>query len=821
MALAYGTALIALADRIPNLEARALSPTVGTLALVAITAFVALCIVHADRWRRLWMAAEDPRTVGLFRVLFSVMLLLNLLGMWEQLEFLFTDEGLFYTDSARKLLANKQFSGYGEGRGGEAIGFFGPQAVLEFIRGPRYSLLLFRSDPTFFWIHLWVYVAAVVVMGIGYRTRLFTVIAWVLMTSLTSRNPIYWTGADVVYKVFFFLLAVSRSGHAYSLDNWLRCRRLRREGRLSERGGPGNGAGLAPSPEHPRGLEAIYRRIPAWPRMLMILQLATIYVYTGSAKTGGIWAAGDSLYYALNLDHFYRAPPQLLSSLFGTNVFRLMTWVVHFWQIGFPLMIVGLVVRFQIREGFAAPTGVKAHLTRLLWIVIGLASLGVTVVALPVHYAEGPGKPSIATLQQLVAGGWIALMVVIGLGWGKLRDRPPVLRVRGHAIRIDLQTVCTWLLGRRLWLTIGLFFHVQIFMLMNIGMFAPIMMMVYLCALNGTETASILRSLGWLANRLGLPGIPADVRRGEPATPPEDASLPWLHHDGARMPQAALVLGLLAALGVVAAKVWAWGSIATVGFASAGAFAIAFGFFVGRRRGGVPGTAALGYGPLGRTLATAVVVAHITAVAIHCIPDKDTCHAFRRAANDVANPWLTATQTSQSWEMFAPNPMRTNDFLEVLVTDEDGELWDLRTDANSPRNKAIPWIWYDRAGKITRRVIGEGKWYRAWLARYHCRQWALEHGGDAPRSVELVRVWYEIPTPEKVARLGWYRAADLLEREGHRSSITKIDCRKEEDAQLTNEIRARHGFPLVDESTIVRKPPRREAGWRNSHDDGG
>ncbi|MFO0631382.1 MAG: hypothetical protein U0168_00880 [Nannocystaceae bacterium] len=802
--------LLAIADRIPNLEAKALSPTVGWLVLTAVFAFLALCIVHADRWRRLWLRTEDPRTLGLFRILFATLLLLNLVGMWEQLEFLFTDEGLFYTDSARKLLAGKQFSGYVEPTGGDPGGFQDTAAVFELLRGPRYSLLLLRSDPWFFWLHLWAYVIVCALLLVGWHTRTMALLGWLLMTSLTSRNPVYWTGADVVYKVFFFLLVLSRSGHAYSLDNWLRCRRLRRAGRLSERGGPGDGGGAPPSPEHPQGLAAIYRGVPAWPRMLMMLQLATIYLYTGSAKTGSIWASGDSLYYALNLDHFYRVPPQLLSWMFGTNVFRLMTWTVHFWQIGFPLMLVGLVARFQLREGFARPTGARAWATRGLWTVIGLCSLAVTIVALPVHYAPRAGDPSLRTVQWLVAGGWLALMVGIAWGWRRLRDRPFSLRVRGHVLRLDLNRFCTWVLGRRVWLTIGMFFHVQIFMLMNIGMFAPIMIMVYLCCLNGTETASILRALGRALSRLRVP-MPADVRAGEPPVPPEDPRLPSLHHDGARMPTAAMltVLGAVAlfVLGEVAGAGAAvrWGSVA---LATVALFA---GTLVGWRRRGPDAvdTPAWSYGPLGRTLATAVVAVHITAVALHCIPDKDTCSAWRGRANAPLALWLNLTQTSQSWDMFAPNPMRTNDFLEVYVTDAAGEVWDLRTDANSPRNKPVPWLAYDRAGKITRRVIGEGKWYRVWVARYHCRAWALEHGGEVPRKVELVRHWYEIPPPDVVARRGWYRAAELLERQGHRSSLIEVDCAKEEDGQLTNEIRARHGFPQVDERTIIRKHPRR------------
>ena len=752
--------LLAFGDRIPNLEARALSPTIGWLALTCVLAFVGVCLVNRERFARLWMRAEDPRTMGVFRIAFGLALLANLAGMAEQLEFLFTDEGLFTTEQARRVLGRKQFAGYGEGVGGEVVGFFDAQAWWAFLKGPRYSLLMFRSDPTFFWIHLWVYVAVVVAFIVGFRTRTMAVLGFLLMGSLTMRNPIYWTGADVVYRVMFFLMILTRSGHAYSVDNWLRCRRLRREGRLSEPGGPGGGAGLAPSEDHPEGLEAIYRRIPAWPRLLMMMQLATIYFYTGCAKTGKIWAQGDSLFYALQLDHFYRTPPQLLASVFGTNLFKLFTWVVHFWQIGFPLMLVGLVIRWQLREGLPAIQGWRKHATRLLWTAVGLSALGVVVVATPVHYTPSEGWPTTEGLQWIIAGSWVAGMVLLAWLWRRLRDRPFVVRVRGHEATIDLDFACRWLFGRRLWLTIGLFFHVQIFMLMNIGMFAPIMIVVYIVCLNGTETASVLRSMGHALGRLKLRFIPADVAAGAPAVPPEDPDLPHLQRKG--LPDGA--------------PPWA-------------------------------------YGRLGRILATSVVVMHIGSIALWSIPDKDSCHAFRKDARKKVEWWLNITGTRQSWNMFSPNPIRTNVFLEVLVTDADGEVWDLRTDANSPRNKALPWIFYDRAGKITRRVNGDGKWYRKWVARYHCRQWALDHDGRLPKSVELRKVWYKIPSPKQVAKRGFYRPAELLERAGHEKSVVEVRCAVEADAQPTNELRRRHGLPEVDEDTIRHRVPRRKASW--------
>jgi hypothetical protein len=93
--------------------------------------------------------------------------------------------------------------------------------------------------------------------------------------------------------------------------------------------------------------------------------------------------------------------------------------------------------------------------------------------------------------------------------------------------------------------------------------------------------------------------------------------------------------------------------------------------------------------------------------------------------------------------MFAPNPPRHNVFLKVLVTDADGEVHDMRTDMYAPGRKPIPWILNDRIFKMNRRISGgesgKGDWYQKWYGRYHCREWALQHGGVAPRRSRCTR----------------------------------------------------------------------------------
>jgi uncharacterized membrane protein YphA (DoxX/SURF4 family) len=222
--------------------------------------------------------------------------------------------------------------------------------VLDFLKGPKYSLLYFWDTPRAMWVQLIAFYAVTTAFLVGFKTRVTGVLSMLLMNSFFVRNHLFWEGTELVYRVFFFYLLVSRSGHAYSVDNWLRCRKLRREDRLSERDGPGGGAGVAPSTVHPRGLEAVYRLIPTWPHMMIILNLGVVYCYSGTVKNGGVWAKGDALYYAIGLDHFHRFYPQELSSMVGLTAMRLMTWVTHWWEACFPLLCLGMITRWGIRE---------------------------------------------------------------------------------------------------------------------------------------------------------------------------------------------------------------------------------------------------------------------------------------------------------------------------------------------------------------------------------------------------------------------------------------------------------------------------------------
>ncbi len=822
--------LLAVSDRIPNQDAIALSPTVGWWMLLVALAIVLVFASYADLWRRWWMTKEDPRGIAVFRIVFGFFVLSNINGMWEYFEFLYSGEGIFPTAVAREVFAREQFAGFGDGTADEPWGFFDAAAWWQFLKGPKYSLLFFWDSPAFFWAHLAAFEIAGLCLILGFRTRIAAFATWFLMNSILWRNALAWEGTELVYRTFLVYLVFARSGHAYSIDNWLRCRKLRKQGLLSDRDGPGGGAGVAPSEAHPQGLEAIYRLIPSWPRKLIMLQLATIYVTTGMLKTGGVWMAGDSLYYAMNLDHFYRLPPQLLASYAGTTVLRAMTWAVKIGQTMFPLVIVGLVIRFALREKLAPLSPARRWLARGAFATLVTASAGVAYTVWPVHYTGGIGAGTFV-------GAWVGLWGALWLLWRKLEHRPIVVarlfgRTLGKPVIIDRAWVARWFLGRRVWLVWHIAFHAHIFTLMSVGQFQTGMLSATFAFIEGREIASLLRDVGHRLGRWRVPFIPASVVRGEPVLPAEDPRLPSLQRNATSLPLWAVLTGIAGVLGGVLVRVafapkwdfrWIW--VATVVFLA--------GVLWARARAHrdalapVPGPSAArtpapwSYGVAGRFVLGVMIAWHLTAVATWLMPEKDSLQAFRGPARNVFATWLTRTTTDQGWGMFAPNPPRANVFMKVLVTDADGEVWDMRSDVYADERKPIPWVWNDRMRKMNRRIIGGesggGDWYRKWYARWQCRQWELDHGGVPAKKVELVKLSYRIPSPEQVAKHGYYIPEELLARTGTESVEYTEHCGSAVIGQLPNAIREREGLPPRPASEIHPWVKHRRAAWERKH----
>lgn len=707
--------------------------------------------------RRALFALEDPRTYAVLRIGFALMTLVCFLNLYPYWRMLWSDEGIFDLYYAQDRLGRTALRGWSPDEG-----FFDLWAVACFLWN-KPSLFYIYGSPDFVVGYMTVFFAVLTLYGLGFCSRVTGVVAWLMMSGIYNRNSLYWEGTDTVYRCFWFILLFAPTGHAWSIDNWWRCRRLRR-----------------------KGIEApVYRRTPAWPRYLIMLQLVAVYVTTGWAKTGGVWKQGDALYYALNMDHFYRFEyvTQWVSSVFGLNLFRLNTWVVLWWERLFGLVLFGVILRFG-RQHRAQPWYRVQEVPWRKWggrlVLLAAYALvyRIIIVSAPyclpmrggkptdptailkgIHIAFGIGIPLLVALwfvlgrfpmvlftgRPTLGDVWPGLLVRSGAssGGGTAWLRNKIAPWRIPAVVIDQETLRLLFFSRRVWLTVGAIFHGFLILFMNIGMFPFIMLMAYAGFVEGDEFNRFFQRC---AQRFRLRRCSGLWRPAQDPSviPPRGRAIPdgWL-----------LVFGL-SGFGLVWGKVEKapWVETATYGW-----LLIILGVAIVCRYA-VPKTLverespALAYGAVGRTLVLAFVCWHVGAVASHLFPSYPLFAKWRAHIRPVFGNWLNGTGTSQSWQMFSPNPPRANVFMKTVVVLENGERWDLRSNSYHYRSKKPlnsrpnPWIINDRMRKMQRRMVDKGKWYLSYWSQFQCREWALEHG-EIPKEIQIRKIVTRIPSP--------------------------------------------------------------------------
>jgi hypothetical protein len=577
--------LLALAPEKKEVDVSAHIDVATQSLFIAAALIVLFFVLRPELWRRIWFSRLDPRGAALARMALGITVIWTFADLlFLQGEWLFTDQGLFLTEQARKNY------------GGKLRQLWDPEQGFEhwwdffIVLSDRFTVLHLRSDPPFVYAMFALLFAVAFLMVIGWRTRITTVLTWFMVLQLYGYTPIYFAGGDTVLRVMMFCAIFTDWGQAYSVDAW----RRRRKAVLV------HGATQVPALKH----------IAAWPQRFFMLQLACIYCATGLLKSGPTWADGSALYYALNLDHFYRVPMHYtVAWAHKLYITRVMTVVVHWWEMLFPIAIVGEALRgwdHDVEKGVWTPpvprwtlyalivaASVWAIWTQPLWmktlplfIVAGLVYVErrwfgpAKPVAKPALIKPGAGpaefkpaeakavetkpveakpveaKPAAATgLQPILAwairlGSWAcvlgvlivaAYMVRLGVlyyyapaknvsGW--LADKE-LLQTLASATALTIPLVVIlgiaaarrwapkiylfirdWLLGKRVWLGIGLLMHIGIDLTMNVGTFVQVMYAVYPIWLWGHNVDSMWRFLLWRAAKPGEADRPALPAKG-------------------------------------------------------------------------------------------------------------------------------------------------------------------------------------------------------------------------------------------------------------------------------------------------------------------
>lgn len=268
--------------------------------------------------------AIDLRALGLMRIALGLMLLVDVYRRW-------LDSCMFYTDQGvlpRSFLTEPSTAFYHS---------WNPSFFM-FTGGGLGMHLLFG---------LGILIALFVVLG--YRTRLFSILAFLWLLSIQIRNPLILQGGDDYLRLMFLWGAFSPWGSRYSLDAW--ALRTKEHGHLDL---------------------SIFA---------LLLQVTAVYLCTALMKSSAEWHThANALYYALSLDQMIKAPgvwllPQerILEQLTrATLVLEYLTPVLIFmpWQNRFfrSVAFVGLLV-------FHLGVELTMHVGLFSWVSISAALL--------------------------------------------------------------------------------------------------------------------------------------------------------------------------------------------------------------------------------------------------------------------------------------------------------------------------------------------------------------------------------------------------------------------------------------------------------------
>jgi hypothetical protein len=297
------------------------------------------------------------------------------------------------------------------------MGVLPPQILVERFGWSEFWSIHIASGSLAFEALLFV-VAAIfaVLLIVGYRTRLATIVSWLLLVSLHSRNPFVLHGGDTLLRLLLFWAMFLPLGKRFSVDAvW----------DLDEVEGP--------------------RSAPFVPSLAFLAQMVCVYLFAFLLKTGPEWKDGSALQYALSIEQmatpfgqFLLDHPAWLPVL--TVVARYAELAVAIlilapWQrartiVAFAVLTLQLGFAFSLRVGhfpFVAAVGALALLPQEFWNRIA-----------KVKTEAGPPEPLDTNLfLRIAAIAAIAVILILNLatlGWFSIPR--PVAHI-ANLLRLD------------------------------------------------------------------------------------------------------------------------------------------------------------------------------------------------------------------------------------------------------------------------------------------------------------------------------------------------------------------------------------------------
>ena len=193
----------------------------------------------------------DMRMAGVIRIMFGVVLLVNLVSFLPHLETFFTSGGLWPMERARNYVDSDTWS------------------LFDYLPESLTSAYMFFGA----------LIVSTLCLTLGLFTQTSNIVVYILLVSLHHRIYGITDGQDTIARLLCFLILFLPAGRYYSLDNILF--KKREESML----------------------------FVAWPMRLLQIQMAGMVFSAGMAKmNAGDWLAGTAIYYTLNIATYFHMP---------------------------------------------------------------------------------------------------------------------------------------------------------------------------------------------------------------------------------------------------------------------------------------------------------------------------------------------------------------------------------------------------------------------------------------------------------------------------------------------------------------------------------
>lgn len=238
----------------------------------------------------------------------------------------------------------------------DARAFLGPDGVLPDVPDVRARvglLQMWRSDTAAV-----VVVASLVPAGlavaVGLATRWATIVSFVLLLSISRRDPWVLNSGDALLRHATLFLAFTPAGEVLSVDRWRRARDR---------------------------FWQIPRAAP-WGLRLIQVQIATVYLFSVYEKLrGDAWLGGTALADAWRITDLARfgVPLPIYDSLLLTNVLTYATLVIE--------LALALLLWNRALRPYLVAAGIALHLGIEVTMAVGFFS--VTAVTLYLSFVEG------------------------------------------------------------------------------------------------------------------------------------------------------------------------------------------------------------------------------------------------------------------------------------------------------------------------------------------------------------------------------------------------------------------------------------------------